>query len=453
MPGFTESLSQFKYILFFVTLIFGVPLGYFLSINFPKIEKVIFFFMIFFTARMEDINFVSHELYRGTSRGFEIGMVDLMTFIIFLLILHRRNRYPIRWFPPGSVLYLSYFFFSFLSIVNATLYLEFFYEIWKMIRMYFYFWVIYNYINSFDKFEEMMKGFSIIIIFISVFVLKQKYIDGIFQTPGPFPHQNSLVMYLTILNCLVFAYIMNKKRKIKLWYWLLVLGLGTVSVISTYSRAGLVVYAIAIATVLFFSFVEGASVRKVIITFMVMVLGVIVLIRAMDTIIQRFETAPEESTNTRILLAQSAVNMANDKTLGIGLNNFGLKVNLPYPYSSHIEGITPESKNGLVETIYLMIAAETGWHNLVVFLIMLFWFYFRNFASYIKYRNTDIHYLTIGIAGGLLGIYLQSSLEWVLKQTNNFYQLMMVFAIIVVLPKLERRYKILQRKRSIYYAG
>jgi O-antigen ligase len=229
--------------------------------------------------------------------------------------------------------------------------------------------------------------------------------------------------------------------------------LGTVSVISTYSRAGLVVYAIAIATVLFFSFVEGASVRKVIITFMVMVLGVIVLIRAMDTIIQRFETAPEESTNTRILLAQSAVNMANDKTLGIGLNNFGLKVNLPYPYSSHIEGITPESKNGLVETIYLMIAAETGWHNLVVFLIMLFWFYFRNFASYIKYRNTDIHYLTIGIAGGLLGIYLQSSLEWVLKQTNNFYQLMMVFAIIVVLPKLERRYKILQRKRSIYYAG
>ena len=121
MPGFTESLSQFKYILFFVTLVFGVPLGYFLSLNFPKIEKVIFFFMIFFTARMEDINFISHEFYRGTTRGFEIGMVDLMTFIIFLLILHRRNRYPIRWFPPGSVLYFIYFFFSFLSIVNATL--------------------------------------------------------------------------------------------------------------------------------------------------------------------------------------------------------------------------------------------------------------------------------------------------------------------------------------------
>jgi cell division protein FtsW (lipid II flippase) len=298
-----------------------------------------------------------------------------------------------------------------------------------------------------------MKDISLVIIFIGVFVLKQKYVDGIFQASGPFPHQNSLVMYLIILSSLVFAYIMNKRRKIKLWYWLIILGLGTVSVIATLSRAGLLCFAIAMATVLFFSFVEGPSIRKVFITFIILVLGLIVLIRAMDSILERFTTAPEASANTRILLAQSAVKMANDKTLGIGLNNFGLKVNLPYPYSSHIEGITTETKNGLVETIYLMIAAETGWHNLVFFLIMLFWFYFKNFAGYIRYRNTDIHYLTIGIAGGLLGIYLESSLEWVLKQTNNFYQLMLVFAIIVVLPKLERRYKRLQLRRRMYHAG
>ncbi|MDY6915691.1 MAG: O-antigen ligase family protein [Candidatus Cloacimonadota bacterium] len=409
--------------------------------------------MIFFTARMEDINFISHEFYRGTSRGFEVGMVDIMTFIIFLLIIHRRKRYPIKLFPPGSILYFIYFFFSFLSIVNATLYLEFFFEIWKMIRMYAYFWVIYNYINSYNKFEELMKDISIIIIFIGIIVLKQKYVDGIFQTYGPFPHQNSLVMYLVVFNSLILAYIMNKRRKIKLWYWLGILGLGTVSVISTFSRAGLLCYAIAMATVLFFSFLEEFSIKKILITFMILVLGLIVLIRAMDSILERFQTAPEASANTRILLAQSAVNMANDKTLGIGLNNFGLKVNLPYSYSDHIEGMTEETRNGLVETIYLMIAAETGWHNLVIFMIMIFWFYFRNFISYVRYRNTDIHYLTIGIVGGLLGIYLESSLEWVLKQTNNFYQLMLIFAIIVVFPKLERRYKRLQLRRRMYHAA
>ncbi len=43
--------------------------------------------------------------------------------------------------------------------------------------------------------------------------------------------------------------------------------------------------------------------------------------------------------------------------------------------------------------------------------------------------------------GGLLAIYLESTLEWVLKQTNNYYQLMMVFALIAVMKKLEYRYR------------
>ena len=38
--------------------------------------------------------------------------------------------------------------------------------------------------------------------------------------------------------------------------------------------------------------------------------------------------------------------------------------------------------------------------------------------------------------GGLIGIYLESTLEWVLRQTNNFYQLMMMFAVIAATRKL-----------------
>ncbi|HQB98422.1 MAG TPA: hypothetical protein PKZ46_05760, partial [Candidatus Cloacimonadota bacterium] len=105
----TESLSHLKYIIFFATLFIGVPLGYFLSLKFPKVEKVIFFLMMFFTVRMEDINFVSRESFRLTSRGFEIGLVDICTFIIFLLILKRRRSFhihlprgrgPISWIFP-----------------------------------------------------------------------------------------------------------------------------------------------------------------------------------------------------------------------------------------------------------------------------------------------------------------------------------------------------------------
>jgi len=49
----TEALSHLKYIVFFATLFIGVPAGYLLGKKYPKVERVIFFLLIFFTARME----------------------------------------------------------------------------------------------------------------------------------------------------------------------------------------------------------------------------------------------------------------------------------------------------------------------------------------------------------------------------------------------------------------
>jgi hypothetical protein len=97
----------------------------------------------------------------------------------------------------------------------------------------------------------------------------------------------------------------------------------------------------------------------------------------------------------------------------------------------------------LVETVYLMIAAESGWPSLVVFILWLLIMYTRNIINIFTYGKTEYRYLTIGLAGGLLGIYLESALEWVLKQTNNFYQLMLVFGVIAAM----RDKTLLQKKK------
>lgn len=57
----TEALSAFKYVIFFLVMLIGVPLGYSLSLKHDKIERAIFFLMVFFTAKMEDINFVPEK--------------------------------------------------------------------------------------------------------------------------------------------------------------------------------------------------------------------------------------------------------------------------------------------------------------------------------------------------------------------------------------------------------
>ncbi len=429
-----------KYIIFFLALFIGVPLGTALVRTNRRIEKLIYFLYIFLTTEEITINFFSREFFKGTSRGFEVGIVDLIGIILYSLILLRSNKNPPRIIPPGAPIYFVLFTFCLISITNSApgYVMNSFFEIWKMVRMYIYFWVNYNYIINYAQYDTIIYSIRLIIIYISYHVLRQKYYLGIWQAKGPFPHQNSLVMYLIVFNSIVLAYILNKRRWIRLFWWVAAFSLGSLCIVSTFSRAGIVCFVLACMVIVMLSFTNTVSPRKIGVTILIMFIGLIGAVRSMDSIIRRFETAPEESADTRKMLAIAAVKMANDKTFGVGLNNFGVKINPPYNYSSHIEGVTEESKGGLVETIYLSFAAETGWHTMVIYFVLLFYFYFKNMSNFVKHRNSDYIWLPIGLAGGLMGIYMESALEWVLKQSNNFYQLMLCFAII---GSMDRMYK------------
>ncbi len=427
-------MSELKYVIFFAVLILGVPFNYMMVKKYPKYEKVLWFLLLFFTCNMVDINFVSMEEYRGTSKGFEIGMVDIVVFSLLAVVIGRKDQYPIKR-PPGTFLYFTYFFFSLLSLVNSDVLVYSFFELWKMLRMYIFFYVVYNMIRKFEDITSLMVSISLITIFITYVVLKQKYFMGIFQTYGPFPHQNSLVLYMIVFGSMLLGILLNKDDA-KLYYWLPVFGMAGIDIISTLSRGGMAMFSLAVFIVFFLSYSSKFTLRKLGITLMFLLLGSGVLYKAMDTISERIKTAPEESLDVRVQLAIAAQKMANDKILGVGLNNFALKINDPYPYGNHIPKKDAYEKGGLVETIYLMIAAETGWHNLGVFIIFLLYFYAKNVRNYFRLKGSPYRYIPIGIAGGLTAIYIQSTLEWVLKQSNNFYQLMFVFAIIAAVSKL-----------------
>ncbi len=429
-----------KYIIFFLALFIGVPLGTAFVRTNRRVEKLVYFLYLFLTTEIITINFVSREFFTGTSRGFEIGIVDLIGIILYSLILLRSNKNPPRIIPPGAPIYFVLFTFCLISITNSApgYVMHSFFEIWKMVRMYIYFWINYNYIINYSQYDTIISSIRLIIIYISYYVLRQKYFLGLWQAKGPFPHQNSLVMYMIVFNSLVLAYILNKKNRIRLFWWVTAFALGSLCIVSSFSRAGLVCFVLSCMVIVMLSFTNTVSPRKVGITILIMFIGLLGAIRSMDSIIRRFESAPVDSANTRKMLAVAAVKMANDKTFGVGLNNFGVKINLPYNYSSHIESVTDESKGGLVETIYLSFAAEAGWHTMVVYFILLFYFYFKNMSNFVKYQRSDYIWVPIGLAGGLMGIYMESALEWVLKQSNNFYQLMLCFAII---GSMDRMYK------------
>ena len=95
--------------------------------------------------------------------------------------------------------------------------------------------------------------------------------------------------------------------------------------------------------------------------------------------------------------------------------------------------------NGIVETVYLLIWAECGIFALLGFIVWLLWYWFVCLRLLGRLRGTQWHFIAAGLLGGLTANYLQSVLEWVLRQQLNFICLMFMFALLSYLNTSWRR--------------
>ena len=431
--------ENYKALVFWGLFFLLVPPGIFLALANRWWERFFLFITIFFTCRASaSIHFFSHEHYRGTSRGFELTIVDI-TLLILLMVLFFRKEYKLTLLPPGTFLYWLYLLISVISIVNADVALYSWFEVLKMVRMYFCYWIFFNYFQNIERINLVLKFFGVVIVTVFLVGFDQKYFGGQFQIRSTFDHQNSLAMYIAVLGPICCSMLLNSRTSG--WNYVIVLllfAMCSALEIFTLSRGGMACYGIGLLTTFILTFLTGFNSRKVIFTVAAIILLVLFLMYSLKTVMNRIENAPVNSKLTRYRLAHAARNMANDEFFGVGLNNFYLKVNPPYHYNTE----RPKGRNfdeGLVETTYLMIAAETGWLNLGVFLMYIGLFYAKNLLNVIRYRHRDELFLAIGLAGGMTAIFVQSSLEWVLKQTCNFYQLMIIFAIIAAMSAIYRR--------------
>ena len=380
------------------------------------------------------INFFSHEAYRGTSRGMEISIIYIIAVGLLITLFIRRGR--IKWLPDwGSRIYLIYFLASIPSLMNAENLLFSFFELWKMVMIYLVYLAVYNYLEySKGDFDILLYGIAVVIIFNFLVIIRQHY-QGYYQVPGVFPHQNSLAMCMMMTGLVFFARCFNNREM--LFRWMLFFGvflMASASLFRTYSRGAIFCYPLSGAITLLCSFRNGISPRKVGLSGLLFIIGLIGVLIFLPRVIQRFISAPEASGQTRKNFAIAAVNMMKDKPfVGVGLNNWGIKINPPYNYSRHRDpkrGYTDDFKDGIVETIYLLVGAECGIPCLLVLLTWFGYYWLTCIRLMVRLKFTRWFYLPAGVFGGLTGAYLQSTLEWILKQQINFMWMMIIFAMI-----------------------
>ena len=174
-----------KYLIFFITFMGILPLGYILTMNSKYMRYA--FFAVSLPVMMFNqvsINFFSHETYRGTARGMEVSLVYLiaLAMLIGMCILYgRKNIFP----DAGSKIYLVYFLLCIPSLVNADNMLYSWFELWKMIMMYIVFVTTYYYLYHYRDFTSVIIAFGIVATVTFLTVVFQ-HVKGIHQANGLF---------------------------------------------------------------------------------------------------------------------------------------------------------------------------------------------------------------------------------------------------------------------------
>ena len=118
---------------------------------------------------------------------------------------------------------------------------------------------------------------------------------------------------------------------------------------------------------------------------------------------------------------------------GVGLNNWGIKINEPYEYAELAGRETGRGEgfeDGIVETVYLLDAAECGVPALLALLAWFAWYWIECFGLAGRLKGSQLFFLPAGLCGGLAAVYVQSCFEWVLRQPMDLFCLLMCFAVV-----------------------
>lgn len=431
-----------KYLLFTIAVLCVLPLMVLLLRDRNLIRWAVWGLILPLNAfNAMSINFFSHEHYRGTSRGMEVSIIYIaaLTLLFVLTILRGRQKLLPE---AGSWIYLVYFLFCLPSTLNAPNLLYSFFEIWKMIMVYLVFLAVYYYLEFSDgDLDIILYGVSILVT-VNFIVMLFEHFTPIYRPQGIFPHQNSMAMFMMIAGLLYFARFLNHDddRGMSVIFFLTFL-MASFAVIRSYSRGAIFCYPMGALITLICSMRGGLTIpklRKIVILVPMIVIGLIIFT---PRVIQRFQTAPEASAETRRNLAKAALKMVRDRPYsGVGLNNWGVVINY-HEYSGHRDwnkGQTDEYQDGIVETIYLLVAAECGVPCLILLLCWFGYYWLSSFMLVKKLRLTKYYFFAAGACGALTAVFMQSALEWVLKQQINLIWLVMVFAILSFFNKHHR---------------
>jgi hypothetical protein len=416
-----------KWIVFGFALVAIVPWGLWLRRQ-PAWQRRLWFLvglLPFIGLDSLDINLVSYEHYRGDSRGIEVTLVDLIIWALALAL--PRTSTP----PPYRVARLAYLATMLLSIATALSPFFGLFSVWKLLRMYILLGVLTRACANDPQVPPiLLRGMAYGTLYEFGLVLHQRYVLHMHQTPGNLSHQNTLGMVLNlILPSMLALVLVGKGGRLAF----VVLGAGAISIILTLSRGAMAMFALGGVLVFALSCMRRLQPRKIALAACGVLFATLALVRAWDSIVDRFLNAPEESAESRVQFEAAARLMAHENPLGVGINQFSLVLENG-GYAERV-GITGYDASAIVHNLYWLTAAEVGWAGLAAYLMVLLHPLLQALWHGLRARHDVRGDVLIGLGTGLFLLYFQGKLEWALRQTAPSYLFWSVVGLVAALSR------------------
>ncbi|MES9884953.1 MAG: O-antigen ligase family protein [Sedimenticola sp.] len=437
---------EYKYLILFIGVSVLVPVGIVIARSNPRALNLVFIALVFGTTQPDslfglptDINFLSREWYRGSTRGIEISYLDLLALILFISSLSVRNREGVPFVKPPSLGFLkAYFIWALLTVLIVSEPKIFgVFELTKIFRAILVFLAVSAFMRSPDQVRLFVYILVVICFYEAAVALQQRYILGMHRIIGSLPHPNSLSMYSLQVFPITFSAsfapdISSRLRKLCLLASVSIAGV----IILTISRTGFASLVVLSFLVIILNIRFQWTARNIGLVALVIVIGSLMVVKSWDSLNSRyasfeFENEYMSEEGDRGSYFRKGIPALEDNPIfGVGLNNWSYWISNRYAEKAGYDSETypsidfaPNSnrQQAPAHNLYLITAVELGVVGLVL-LIALFgrWLYISG-TKLVKVNGDLLDHVRLGLFLGLMGSLMQSVTEWGLRTTPHFF--------------------------------
>jgi hypothetical protein len=388
-----------KYIIFLIFLSVAIPVGVLITRLWKPAITFVFVFMCAAMVEPErlGVNFMSRPEYRMITRGLEFTLVDILALILFFGMLLRPIEFKFKLFPAMSFNHLFYILviiISWIFVEASTLevpgirYLDDFtiyppeisifeiglyplFELVKICRGFFIFWLSYTYLRNTEQFELLTYICAFCVFYCLLIALQQRYIHGVMRVYANIGHANSLSTFIVLHATVVLMAAVRQKKLLTSFFLLSVAGCAILIIILTISRGGLLAIVVGYSIIGLITLKKFLHLRNIVYMNVAAIVFFWMLLYSFDTLKQRFFQDAVEDYKYRNDYNVESMFMLKDHFFGVGMGNYSA-----YSWYKYAEKVDEKMFPGTPAHNFIFLnLAELGYLGLLMILLIFLRFF------------------------------------------------------------------------------